>query len=212
MTPEQILGIAEVLVTERPQSEAATPPVNTAPQGFDFADDDYISGKQLRDTLGRLVPQQNTAVELAASANVGIARQQYADDFRRFGPEINAKIAQVPAHLRTLDNLAMVVKMVRSDHVDEIAHERAQQLVSTMDPTLRSNGGGAPPVPASHENTLAADTVPAEWKRRALAAGITDRTVEEFCRSNDMTPADFYKQFATPMNRIVEDVPSRRNG
>jgi hypothetical protein len=211
MTPEQILGIAEVLVTERPQPEPAAPAVNTAPQGFDFADDDYISGKQLRDTLGRFVPQQNTAVELAASANVGIVRQMHAQDFARYGREIENKIAQVPAHLRTLDNLQMVVKMVRSDHVDEIAHERAQQLVSTMDPTLRSNGGGAPPVPASHENTLAADTVPAEWKRRALAAGITDRTVEEFCRSNDMTPADFYKQFATPMNRIVEDVPTRRN-
>lgn len=209
MTSEQILGIAEVLVTERPQPEPAAPAVNTAPQGFDFADDDYISGKQLRDTLGRFVPQQNTAVELAASANVGLVRQMHAQDFARFGREIENRIAQVPAHLRTLDNLQMVVKMVRSDHVDEIAHERAQQLVSSMDPTLRSTGNGAPPVPASRENTLDADTIPSEWKRRALAAGITDRTVEEFCRSNDMTPAQFYKQFATPMNRIVEDVPRR---
>lgn len=188
----------------------AAAPAPAAPAGFDFADDDYISGAQLRKVLAANA-NGGQAVELAASANVGILRQQFANDFAKYGREIDALVAQVPTHLRTLDNLTRVVKMVRSDHVDEIAHERAQQLVSTMDPTLRSTGGGAPPVPASRENTMEAEIIPPDWKRRALAAGITDRIVEEFCRSNDMPPVEFYKQFATPMNRIVEDVSTRRN-
>ena len=192
-----------------PSASAATPA--PAASEFDIADDEYVSGAQFKRMM-QSVTQPNAGVaELAASTALGLVRQEFASDFAKYGRAIDALVAQVPANLRNLDNLRRVVRMVRSDHVDEIAHERAQQLVSAMEPALRSTGGGAPPVPLSREHSLEGEKVPAEWKRRAVAAGITESVVADFCRANFMTPADFYKQFDTPMNKIVEDVPARRN-
>lgn len=213
MTAEQVLGIATA-TTDMLQSGGAVPqpPAPAAPPRFadDVGDDEYLTGAQMRRALASRPAFDDTAVNLAADANLGNVRRDYADDFRRYGPEIDALIARVPANLRTLDNLQRCVKMVRSDHVDEIAAERAQQLASTIAPTLRPTGGGAPPAPVSREHSMESETIPEAWKSRARAANITEDTVLEFCRANGMTPAAFYKQFDTPMNNIVGDVSQRR--
>jgi hypothetical protein len=189
-----------------PTAPATTP---VTPTESEIADDEYVSGAQLKRMLAAR-PQDTSGIELAASTNLSIVQNQHASDFAKYGAEINALIARVPANLRTLDNLKQCVKMVRSDHVDEIVSERAQQLASTMEPTLRSNGAAAPPTPVTREYSLESEKIPAEWRKRAQAAGVTERVVDEFCRANDMTPEAFYKQFDTPLNRIVEDVPTRR--
>lgn len=208
MTAEQVLGIAQTateMLSAAPPAAPAAPPKPT----FELDDAEYMTGAQFKRAIAAQ-PVDTTGIRLAADANLGIVRQQYSADFTRFGVEIDQLIAQVPQHLRTLDNLTRVVKMVRSDHVDEIAAERAQQLAATIAPTLRPTGGGAPTAPVSREASLEYEKIPDEWKARARAANLTEDTVAEFCRANDMTPAQFYKQFDTPRNRIVEDVAHRR--
>ncbi len=192
----------------RPTPQAAPP---TPEPRFDVADDDYVSGAQLKRIIANL-PRDNTGVELAASGNVGIARAQFAEDFRDYGPEIEAKLAQVPANLRTLDNIATVVKLVRSDHIDEIAHKRAQHLVSTMEPTLRSNGASGPPAPVNRDFSLDSEKISAEWKERAREAKITDQVVYDFCRANDMSIEAFYKQFDKPVSAIVGEHSIKKQG
>lgn len=191
---------------------AAPPAAPVAPVAsrFDVADDEYMTGAQFRRAQAAVAPD-TTAINLAADNSLAIVRQQYATDFAKYGPEISALLASVPANLRTIDNLQRVVKMVRSDHVDEIAAERAQQLVATMAPTVRPTGGAGSTAPVSREYSMESEKIPAEWKERARAAKITDETVYEFCRANGMTPTDFYKQFDTPMNKIVQDVSVRRH-
>lgn len=214
MTAEQVLGVASTLVDMTTTTQPASAPAPAAPiaPAIDVADDEYLTGASFRRAMEAATTNAgNVGVAMAADANVGIIRSQFAADFTKYGAEINALVAQVPVHLRTIDNLTRVVKMVRSDHVDEIAAERAQQLVSTMTPTLRPNGGGSAPAPVSREDSLESEKIPAEWKERARAAKITEDTVREFCYANGMTPRDFYKQFDTPMNKIVEDVSQRRH-
>ena len=211
MTSEQILGIAQALAEVKPPAAPAPAP---AP-AFDFADDEYIDGRTLKRMLADRAPaRDDTAVILAADANLSIVRSKYARDFERFGHEIDAMLAQVPHGVRTLDNLERVVKMVRSDHLDEIAGELATQRIAGMEPTLRSNGSPASPAPISREFSLESEKIPEAWRRSALANGITERTVDEFCRANDMTPEQFYKQFDKPMSPIVGErgKGSRSNG
>lgn len=206
-TAEEVLGIAEALA-DMVQAGGA-PAAPAAPAAPSFNDDDYLTGAQVKQLLATRQPD-TSGVELAASANVSIVRSQYAALFAKYGPEIDAMIARVPQNLRTIDNLAQCVKLVRSDHLDEIVAEESTRRASEMAPTFRSTGSGAPPAPASREYSLESDKIDPEWKKRALANGVTESTVAEFCRGNDMTPEAFYKQFDTPFNRIVEDVSTRR--
>lgn len=217
---EEILGIAKSLVDtfqrtgNAPAASAAAAPAAPAP--INYADDDYITGAQLRNILSdaatrSVQPAISQSVDLAASANLGLMRQQYAKDFQRYGPEITQRLATVPKTMWTLDNLETVVKLVRSDHLDELARERASELASSVEPTIRSSGLNASvPVSQNKEHSLESERIPVEWKQRAAAAGVTERVVEEFCRANDMTPEAFYAQFDKPMSRIVEDTPRRR--
>ena len=212
-TPEEILGIADAAMSILNERKGTVPPPTAVPEpttDFGFADEDYITGAQLKQLVERIgAPTRDTA-ELAASATLGVARQQFAQDFTKYGAEISGMLATVPKNLWTLDNIGKVVKMVRSDHLAEIIAQERANFTSGMEPTLRSSGAAAPAAPVSRENSLESEEIPAEWKRRASAAGVTERVVDEFCRANDMTPAAFYKQFKTPLNRIVEDIPQRR--
>ena len=211
MTAEQILGVSQTLLetVERTPEPAAAPVAPSGSEFGDFADDEYISGAQLKRVLAKVGGGSGDALSLAASGNERVVRTQYARDFERYGREIEALIGRVPANLRTVDNLEQCVRMVRSNHIDEIARERAEQMASEIGATFRSTGAGTPPPPVLREHSLESDKIPSAWKARAAKVGVTERVVEEFCRANDMAPADFYKQFDTPANRIVEDISTR---
>lgn len=216
MTAEQILGVSQTLletVEQQQQRGNESPAAASTPASEfgDFGDDEYISGAQLKQVLKRVTAPTGDSLSLAASANERIIRREYAKDFEKYGREIDALIARVPANLRTVDNLEQCVRMVRSNHLEEIASERAQQIASELGATFRSTGAGTPPPPVSREHSLESEHIPAEWKARAAAAKITEETVREFCRANDMSEKAFYEQFKTPFNPIVAEI-SRKGG
>ena len=200
MTGDQIAAIAETSINmlQAPSAPAAS----SAPAAPNFADDEYLTGAQFRAAMATATQPDPAVAQMVADANLAIVRNQNASEFAKYGGEINALIARMPANQRTIDNLQLAVKMIRSDHVDEIAAERAQQLAATMTSTMRPTGG-APSAPVSPDASLESEKIPAEWKERARAAKITNNVVADFCRANGMTPLQFYKQFDTPMNNIV---------
>lgn len=213
MTAEQILGIAKTAVDMLNGSAAPPAPAAPAAPAFDVADEEYLTGAQVKRLLAaqRGAPDADPGVQMAADANLAFVRREFASDFSKWSGEIDALIARVPANMRTIDNLTRVVKMVRSDHVEEIAAERAQQLATTLAPTIRPTGGGSASAPVSPEYSLESEKIPAEWKERARAAKITEDTVRQFCYANGMTVEAFYKQFDTPANAIIGDVSQKRN-
>ena len=201
-TPEEVLAVTRTLMQSvaRPFQPPQPAP---APQAFHVDPEGYVTGAQAQriqsDALAQIAPQYQQAIELAASGNLSQVRRDYAKDFSKYGPEIMAEVNNLPANLRSVDNLEKIVKYVKVGHLDEIAHERAQQLVQEMEPTMRSIGGAgsasAPPVsPDSFRAQW--EKLPPEWRSRAEREGITEAVVQEFCAGNEgMTPADFFKTF-----------------
>jgi hypothetical protein len=217
LMPQQPSASAVPAVPEaRPSVEQPAAP--QTPTAFGLSDDDYVTGKDvkalMKDIADRQVnPAVGGALEMAASANFGLTQQKFAKDFQNYGPEIIARLASVPKNMWTIDNLETVVKLVRSDHIEDIARERATEMASSMEPTIRSTGGGsAASVPIQPEHSLESEKIPTEWKERAARVGLTDRDVREFCAANNMTPEEFYKQFDTPRNAIVTEVSQKRDG
>ncbi len=81
-----------------------------------------------------------------------------------------------------------------------------------MEPTIRPGGGGSGPTPSTQQNPFEGEHIPSDWKQRAKTAGIDERTVREFCASNDMQPDDFWKLFpkGSPLQPIVAEASNGR--
>jgi len=212
-TPEEVLAVTRTLMNsvakpfqQQPPQQQYQAPAPAAPTAIDL--EGYVTGAQAqaiqRDALAQIRPQYETAIDLAASGNLRVVRQQYERDFAKYAPEIMAKLATIPKASWSVDNLETIVKLVKVDHLDEIAGERAQQLAQQMEPTMRSIGGaGSAPVPQTQPDGFKAqwEKLPPEWRAKAEKEGITETVVEEFCRGNEgMTPQDFFKQFG---NRAI---------
>ncbi len=206
-SPEEVLAVTRTLMNAvgqpfrqapptPPVPPSVTPPVQIDPEG-------YITGAQAqtiqRDAIAQFTQANTQAVELAASGNLAIVRQSYAKDFSRFGPEVYAELANLPKNLWSVDNIEKIVKYVKVGHIDELAREQAEQLVHSMEPSMRSIGGaGTAPAPQD-DNSFSAQwqKLPPEWRARAEKDGITESVVREFCQGNDMTVQDFFKNFAS---------------
>jgi len=159
------------------------------------ADDEYIDGKKFKQILSRVVnqgpPVDATARNLAAQGLYTNIRSQFADDFKRWGGEIDAEIRKLPVDYWTYDALNTIVKMVRANHIDEIAAEKAQRLVNESHPTIRSGTGGLGGVTHTQQKNLESPELPKGWVDKARAAGIDEATVREFCNLTGQTPDQY---------------------
>lgn len=208
---EEILGIAQNLVENfgrgTPVAERTgvahdvqQPPAPATP-GYD--PEDYVKGSQLNEALkaalAQITPSLTQNAEQMASANYALVSRddKYREVFTKYAPELQGLLVRVPKQNWTVDNLEMAAKLVRGNHVDELARDRARQLASEMETTIRSTGGGSAPVPASqNEASLKSDKLPADWRERAAKVGLDERTLDEFCFANDMTREQFFGQFS----------------
>lgn len=207
---DQMFGILQQFNQQGRVAQPAGQPVTPAPvtpTDAGVEDDQYVSGRQLKSYMDQLAqtrfaPQMQQLAAQASQGVIGLVRREHADDFKRWGPEIEGLIAGLPAAERSLDNVERVVKYVRSEHLPELLadkeRELRQQLQSEMvSPGLRSSGApGAGPVPTSIEYSLASDKLPPQWKEQALRAGLTDQIIDEFCRgNNNMSRETFFKDY-----------------
>jgi hypothetical protein len=165
--------------------------------------EDFVTGQSLQQYGEQFRQQFTPDLQHVINANADMAldrvKQEYAEHFTKYGPEITANLASLTdKRAWTLDNLRKVVKFTLVDHVDDLAREKAARIAAEMEPTLRSTGAGGPLINhQTAEYSLASEKLPAEWKKRAAEVGLTESAVDEFCRANDMTRETFYKQFAT---------------
>lgn len=194
-TVEEVLGLAEqaakavqsYVETGRPAPAPAQPapayqPPAPPPQ---VGDDDYLTGGQFRQ-LAQQYQQQTAqdarrAIELAASANLESIKRDNSGTFQKYGPEVYNKLANVDKQYWTVDNLRTIVNLVKADHVEELAAERAQSLFNEQTLTLRSTG--APLAPVSSPQ----DSISEDLRKRLDSVGIDLRTLDQFCLSNGLT-------------------------
>lgn len=187
---QQLYGVLQQM--QQPQRPAA-------PQAPSLADDDFATGAQVRGYLDQRATQftqslGNTAAQAASLAR-GLVEQQDPEPFKRWGREIDTLLQNVPKEQVTLDAVRQAVRIVKADHVDELAAERAERLAAERIPTTRSNGGASS---GSSPNTIASldsPDIPDHWKRSAAAVGLSERELHEFCAANGMSPDAFVEQF-----------------
>lgn len=189
------------------QSRQAEP----APVPSAFGDDDYLTGRQVKEFANQwatqsLAPQIEQVQRLAAQGTYAMARERHKDVFQKYGPEVDAALANIPPNQWTLQTLDRVVKFVQSEHLDELvetkARERAQQLAQEMGSSgLRSSGapGGGllPNQNTQAQHTLADPSIPAAWRDAAEKAGVTEGMIDGYCRATGTSRQDFFKQFAS---------------
>lgn len=199
-TAEEILGIADasLYALDRVQQQAPPPP---PPQqqnrfDFDFPDDEYMNGAQVKKIFAefaqRPAPVDWTARQQAAGALLATVQLQRADDFRRWGSEINAELQKLDATHWTLDNLRILVDIVKSRHVDELAAEKAEQLRNETHPTIRSGSGGSGGGSHTQQTTLETEGLPKDWVDKLKAQGIDEAKVREFCAETGQSVDQYY--------------------
>jgi hypothetical protein len=162
---------------------------------FDIGDDDFVQGKQVKQLLTNLAnqgpPVDMRARQLAAQGLYSNLRMQFADDFKRWGTEIDVELGRLHQDYWTYDALNTIVKMVRANHIDEIAAEKAQRLVSESHPTIRSGTGGLGGVTHTQQKNLDSEGLPKGWVDKAKALGIDEQVVREFCDITNQTPDQY---------------------
>lgn len=214
-TPEEILGIAqqrEQYLTQALQQAAQASyqtPQNTA-QPTQVQDDDYLTGKQFKEVVGQYGQGVNSALVNAYEQTYQVAlrslRSEFKKDFELWGPEIMSKLQSLPLHLRNLDTMETVVKLVRSEHLDDLVKDQAQEMLATGNLTLRSNGSGQgyPGAPQS-SNPLESEKLPADLKARLARQNVTMETVREFCRMNGTTVEQWLAEAEKAGSGVIVD-------
>lgn len=205
-TAEEILGIADasLYALDRVQQQQYVPPVQQQQQqnrfDLDIPDDEYLNGAQLKRIISQIAsqpaPVDYTARQQSAGALLSAVQMQRADDFRRWGPEINIELQKLPMESWTLDNLKILVDIVKSRHIDELAAEKAEQLRNDPHPTIRA-GGGSGGGTHTPQLTLEQDGLPKDWVDKLRAQGIDEAKVQEFCNLTGQTVAQYYKDVMT---------------
>jgi hypothetical protein len=193
---EEILGIAEAQAAMLNRPVQVQMPQQMNRFDLDMPDDDYVDGKRLKALIARFGNNPNTvdygARQQAAGALLATVEMRRADDFRRCGMEIRQELVKLDPGNWTLDNLNIVVDIVKSRHIDELAAEKAQRLVSESHPTIRSGSGGSVGGVPYRQPTMDSEGVPREWASAAKAAGISEQQIWEFCQQAGITEQQYY--------------------
>jgi len=196
---QNLYGTVDQMYRAAPQVQAPrteTPAVNINTLG----DDDVVSGRELKAILAQA--GQNIGGSLAGlygmqgDTNLRSLQGQYKTVFDKYGHEVMTKVAGLPVEMRSLQNLETVVKLVQGDLVQDLARELAMEMASQQDPTFRSNGGSSSGAPnrASGGRLTERDDIPAAYREMMARKGITDETVREFARANQISPEQWLEQ------------------
>lgn len=66
---------------------------------------------------------------------------KYAEVWRRWGNEIDIQANNLPVEMRNKQAYDLIAKHVKSDHIEELSEERAQQILTTRGPGTEPAGG-----------------------------------------------------------------------
>lgn len=125
---------------------------------------------------------QQRDVVLGAQARA-IAEMRFNDEFKRWGPEIDMALTQIPASNRTPEVMEWIVNGVRGRHANELATEAADLRVKTLlesgqlRPQGQNDGTGAGPAYRVDMTQL-----PPRYAAVLQNLGVTSEKVDDFLR------------------------------
>lgn len=122
--------------------------------------------------------------------------------FAKWEPEILANLSVLDRQLWTIDNIQRVVRMVKADHIDELAQERADHLVSQKGFSTRTTGAAPNGQGSFPDLSLESDELPTDYRDRLKKAGVSLDTVRSFCAANNTTVKEWF-ELAKKTNAMI---------
>lgn len=185
-------------VATMPQQQYQPP--QTSRNGQEIADDDIVDGRALKQFAQQYAQPQADPTTQAQLAQLALSdvRSRHGKVFEKWGPEVMGEVAKLPVGMRTVDNIEMIVKIVRGNHADELAEELARtRAANTAGLSVRSNGS-SPGYPGASGSLLESDELPTMYRERLKKAGLTDAAVRSFCVSSGQD----YNQFIRDAKKL----------
>lgn len=205
-------------VALRMQHQPQAPVQDFQPQGnpsdfVDLATTEKLVNHRLQQAAAPIGQQMQSLYAMQAQNSLSMIKEKNTELFRKYGGEIMGELASVPHHLWTLDGLNKVVNMVRGNHWQEVADERAREMVANQDPALRPSGGaGGYPQYQQTQKITESDALPAEYRALLQAKGVTDDAVREFCRATGQSVEQWMDLAKRTRTDVITERSSRRDG
>ena len=185
-------SMADTLQRVQPPKPQAAPAPQAQPVQMPYTDEWLVQPEKatqrvVGDMMTPMVQGLQSMTQQFASTARMLAESKFGDEFRRYGPEIDTLMAEVPPENRTLENYAKVVTYVRGSHFEELAKEKAPSLLQGA-VGERSGVGGVGGATASG---VAFDKLPHGVGEIARQKGLTESMVRDFCKATGMKESDW---------------------
>jgi len=165
----------------------APPHMPGAPDPDEFIHDPAGATQRLLNRVRQteLVPEFQARDNVIGQQARALAELQFKDEFRRWGPEIDLMLNQIPGSQRTPQAVGLVVDVVRSRHMDELVAEKTDAKIKSLveGGTLRpqsADGGGTG---AGVYNRVDFDKLPPRYRGVLQNLGVTSETVDDMLRT-----------------------------
>jgi len=190
-----VLALAQQMASALQQPAPVAPPPsqpNAGPTLEDFiARPEFatrqVASAQMAEALAPVHDTMKQFANMQASLVRSNAESRFAEDFKRYGPEIDGLMSQASPEQRTLDNYERVVKYVRGNHQDEIVMEKAKAMLAAGGLGERSGGANGTLTLPGTPGAFDASKLPPGYEDICKRHGITDREVESFCKATGWT-------------------------
>lgn len=205
------------------QQRQVQPPPQQQVDWNQIADSDFVDGQTMKRALGQAAqavvqhqsPAQQRLAGMMAESNLDRVRERHSKEFQKYGPEIMAHLSGIAQDQWTLALLEGVVKIVKSDHLEDLASERARELVTQMDPSLRptgSHGDLNSYRPGPTGRIIESDRLSPEYQSLLKQKGLTDADVRTFCDSNGMTTDQWIDMASKHKTSVITERSTSRDG
>ena len=156
----------------------------------------------------RVQPIMDRMAQQMAGTGRQLATMQYADEFKRWGPEIDQLVAPVPTDQRSAELYSQAVRLVKANHLDEIVTERAQGRFAELGITDRTSGGGT--VASVTAGAVDLTKLNPSYKAAMEAMGIGPSELHEFLGKTGQTMEQFVE--SANRNQVITDMAYDKKG
>ena len=214
MAGQMAQALQTVQPTRQPVAPSVQQPVTVQQPSMPTQDDftlDPVTATQrtLEYTYGlRVQPVLDQLAAQMAGTGRQVAAMQHADEFRRWSPEIDQLVANVPAQQRTAELYSQAVRLVKAAHLDELVTERANAKMAEMGVGDRTSGGGT--VASVSPSAVDLTKLSPAYKAAMDAMGIGAGELHEFLGKTGQTMEQFVE--SANRNQVITDVSYDKKG
>ena len=161
---------------------------------------EYNYGLRVQPVLDQLAAQM-------AGTGRQVAQMQHPEEFKRWAPEIDQLIVNVPSQQRTAELYSQAVRLVKANHLDELVAERAREQMGASVGD-RTSAGGA--IASGTVATVDLTKLSPAYKAAMDAMGIGPGELHEFLGKTGQTMEQFVE--SANRNQVITDVSYDKKG